>query len=180
MRWRSRLLLLGYWIAAAWSPSGLADDRDRSADLREAIVFKLLMFVDWPEGPSREAGEPFRFCVLDNGTRRSLMAELDGKRLRDKTLTLLRIERDAASLRQCHAVFIDGGNRRHLAAVAAGTRGAAVLVVAEGDQAIQEGATIALSTAGGRPAFDVNLAAARAANLSISSKLLRIARSVFE
>jgi len=180
MRGRSPLLLLCFWLAAAWSCPSLADDQAATTSLRDAVVFKLLMFVDWPQNPQADAPEAFRFCVLDDGGRSPMMAELDGKRLRNRTLTLLRITRDAASLRQCHAIFIDAGNQRHLAGVAAGTRPAPVLIIAEGNLAIQEGAIIALSTAGGRIVFDVNLAAARAANLAISSKLLRVARSVFE
>lgn len=180
MRWRLPLLLLCAWLAQALAPPCRADERGARADLRQAVVFKLLLFVDWPQDAARAHPELFRFCVLDEGGPGSAMAELDGKRLGERTLTVLHVGRDAEALRRCHAIFIDAGNRRSLAGVAAGTRQASVLVIAEGDQAIQEGATIGLSTAGGRIAFDINLAAARAANLAISSKLLRIARSVFE
>ncbi|MBI4983934.1 MAG: YfiR family protein [Rhodocyclales bacterium] len=180
MRRRSLRLLLGVWLAAALALPGAAQEAADAPRLRDAVIFKLLLFVDWPAAGAHEAAAPFRLCVLDDGGHGVAMADLAGRHLRERPLALLRVARDAGSLRKCHAIFLDAGEQRHLAAVAAATREAPVLIIAEGDQAIQQGAAIALSTAGGRIVFDINLAAARAANLAISSKLLRVARSVFE
>ncbi len=138
------------------------------------------MFVDWPEQALPERQDIFRFCVLDDGERRPAMAGLDGKRLQSRTLALQRIRRDLGDLRKCQAIFVDAENQKNLARVAAGARGAPVLVIAEGDLTVQQGAAIAIATAGGRIVFDINLAVAREANLTISSKLLRLARSVLE
>jgi hypothetical protein len=95
-------------------------------------------------------------------------------------VSVLRIGRDLGELPRCDAFFIDAANHRLAAATAASDRKAPLLVIAEGDEAIQHGAIIGLSTASGRTVFDVNLAAARTAGLVVSSKLLRLARRVIE
>jgi hypothetical protein len=55
---------------------------------------------------------------------------------------------------------------------------AKALTVSDRADFIDEGGVIGLTAAGGRYTFDVNLAAARSAELKLSSQLLKLARSV--
>jgi hypothetical protein len=80
----------------------------------------------------------------------------------------------------CQAVFVESGDPYALLRVAAASRSMAILVLAEGDHAVQQGAGIGFSLAGNHVVFDIDLAALRAAGFSVSSKLLRLARSVSE
>lgn len=174
----ARLLLLLGCIAALGSARDAAADRAREAEIRQAVVFNLLQFVEWPEG--RQSNGEFRLCVVDDAGRDDVLAALRGRRLRERRISVLRIGRDLGDLSRCEALFIGAGNPRLVAATAASDRRAPLLVIAEGDEALQHGATIGLSTSSGRMVFDVNLAAARGAGLVISSKLLRLARRVID
>lgn len=166
------LLLLLVGGALALSPPIRAERVAESA-LREAIVVKLLMFVDWP-GPRPREPE-LRLCETGGAIRGA-----NGRMVRDRRLKVVEINRDLGELHRCDVFFADADSPRLVPAVAAGERKTALLVIAEGEQTLQQGATIALSRAGGRMVFDVNLASARAAGLTISSKLLRLARHVVE
>lgn len=174
-----RLLLLLGCIAALATARDAAADRVREAEVRQAVIFNLLQFVEWPEGRQPPGGE-FRLCVVDDAGRDDMLAALHGRRLRERRLSVLRIGRDLGDLGRCEALFIGAGNRRLVAAAAAGDRRAPLLVIAEGDEALQHGAIIGLATTSGRMVFDVDLAAARSAGLIVSSKLLRLARRVVE
>lgn len=162
------LLLVGAAMALS-SPA--RSERVSESALREAIVVKLLMFVDWPEPRPGE----IRLCETAGAIRGA-----EGGMVGDRRLKVIRIGRDLGELHRCDVFFADADNQRLVPAVAAGGRKTALLVIAEGEQTLQQGATIALSRAGGRMVFDVNLASARAAGLTISSKLLRLARHVVE
>lgn len=164
------LLLIG---AAMLLASPAHAERVAEAALREAIVVKLLMFVDWPEAPRGE--QELRLCEMAGAIRGA-----NGRMVRNRRLKVVEINRDLGELHRCDVFFADADSPRLVPAVAAVERKTALLVIAEGEQTIQQGATIALSRAGGRMVFDVNLAAARAASLTISSKLLRLARHVIE
>lgn len=174
-----RLLLLLGCIAALGSARDAAADRASEAEVRRAVVFNLLQFVEWPDGRQPPNGE-FRLCVVDDAGRDDVLAALHGRRLRERRIAVLRIGRDLGDLSRCETLFIGAGNPRLVAATAASDRRAPLLVIAEGDEALQHGATIGLSTSSGRMVFDVNLAAARSAGLVVSSKLLRLARRVIE
>lgn len=168
----ARPLLLLFAAAMALSSPTRAE-RVAEAALREAIVVNLLMFVEWPE--PRRGGQELRLCVT-SGTIRGA----NGRMVRNQPLKVVEINRDLGELHRCDVFFADADSQRLVPAIAARERKTALLVVAEGEQTIQQGATIALSVAGGRMVFDVNLASARAAGLTISSKLLRLARHVVE
>lgn len=178
MRRISRLLMIcGCCIAAALPIPASAISSAPENELREAVLFNLLMFVDWPQRNPQD-GAPIRFCTVDDATPASSIRGLDGREVRGRRLAVRRIDRSLGDLHKCDVVFIDAANRRQGAAIAAGTRQQPILVIAEDDNGLQYGAIIAISVAGGHFVFDVNHAAAQAAGLSISSKLLRLARQV--
>lgn len=171
------LLLVG-WLAAT-TPCQ-AGDALRDSDLKQAVVYNLLSFVEWPQARPPGADD-LRLCVVDDAGGASTLAEIAGKRLSgQRSIAVIRLGRDFAELQKCHVVFVAGYDNRRLAAVAAGSANAPILIVGEGDKAIQNGATVGIVLSAGHVALDVDLAAARAAGLVISSKLLRLARRVYE
>lgn len=147
-------------------------------EVRDAVVFNLLSFVDWP--PAWQERAELRLCVVGEGPDRNALADLADRKVRQQRLAVVRPGRDFGELHRCQVVFVPGDSAHLLLSVAAGTRGAPILVVAESEQSLQRGATIALSFVAGKVALDINAAAARAANLTISSKLLRLARTVVD
>lgn len=172
----SRLLIL--LLFAALMPGRAVAERAAEAEVRQAVVFNLLMFVDWPEA-RLNANNDFLLCTVDDAGGR-ILARLDGRRLGGRKVSVVTIGRDLGDIHRCDAFFVDAGSPRLVTAATVRERKTPLLVIAEGDEAIRQGATIGLSMAGGRMVFDVNLAAARAAGLTISSKLLRLARRVIE
>ncbi len=149
------------------------------AELKAAIIFNILMFVDWPAEAQPETGGPLGFCMVgaDAGLHSALKA------LNDRPIRGYRFEvRDsipADAARPCHAAFIDSSDRQRQASLRwLGQSG--VLVFSDDAQAPPDAAAVVLQRAGNKIAFDVNLQAVRQARLQVSSKLLRLARVVRE
>ena len=82
------------------------------------------------------------------------------------------------NLRSCHILLLDALERPELARMRQMLRGVNVLTSTDMADPVPGDAIIALSVAGKRVIFDIDLTAAHQAQLSISSKLLRLARSV--
>jgi hypothetical protein len=177
MRW-PRLLLAFAAGLSLLSRAPLAADGISAAKAKAAATVNFLLFTDWPtEVPP---GKPLRLCILAGTPHERQFEPYAGMRIRKTVLEPKRLDRTLNDIAACHAVFVDTGDPRDLQRVSAAVHGRHVLVVATGEHGIQEGAMIALSLTGGHIAFDINIPAARAAGLTFSSKLLRLARSALQ
>lgn len=81
-------------------------------------------------------------------------------------------------LRQCHVLFIPEGQARNLPKVLEHLEDAPVLTVGESAGFAGRGGIIGFFTEQNRLRFEINVDSARRAHLTISSKLLSLARIV--
>lgn len=163
-------------LAAAACQAAAAQTTLHETEAKAAAVFSFLQYVDWPGART----DPLDLCVLGNPSSLLLAAQFQGQPVKGRALAALALDDKLSQLARCDAVFVDSANPHDLQRVAASVRQKPVLVIAEGAQSLALGATIALSVAGGKVSFSVNLDAARTSGLSVSSKLLRLARTVIE
>ena len=82
------------------------------------------------------------------------------------------------NLRDCQAIFVSKSEHKHLRAILTNLKGADVLTVSDIENFSSDGGMIELVFDVDRIRFEINLDAANASHLRISSKLLRLARSV--
>ena len=80
----------------------------------------------------------------------------------------------------CHVLFISRSEESRLVQTLASLKGRNILIVGDSDDFIQRAGMIQLATSQGKIRLRINVHAARAANLTISSKLLRSAELVAE
>ena len=85
---------------------------------------------------------------------------------------------DPAALAQCELVFLPGANTDRIDQAIRMTMQRPVLTVGESPDFLRRGGIIAFVVDGGRVRFDVNLMMAEARGLSLSSRLLQVARAI--
>jgi hypothetical protein len=81
-------------------------------------------------------------------------------------------------VRDCQILFIPAAELAHLDEILTALKGRSVLTVTDANDPAQRGVMIALVTQDSRIRLRIDLQAARAGNLTISSKLLRPAEIV--
>jgi hypothetical protein len=144
--------------------------------LKAVFLFNFAHFVEWPPGALAEENSPFVIGVLGKDPLGSSLDEV----VRGETVSHhpLAIERypDVARLRNCQILFIPAEELPHLAQIIDALKGRSVLTVTDG--AAPRGVVIALRKEDSHIRLRIDLAAARANNLTISSKLLRPAEVV--
>jgi len=148
-------------------------------DVKAAVVANLLAFADWPAHAAPAPNSALVLCVGTQQPLRAPLATLNGRVVRQWVLQVRELT-SAEATAQCHALLLDDGLlaarpalRRELATLP-------VLSFADGQQAPDSAVCIRLDVIDGRVSFTVDLAAARATGLSLSSRLLRLAREVRE
>ncbi|HJV60541.1 MAG TPA: YfiR family protein [Albitalea sp.] len=173
---RPRLAVLVHWLALSLVPC--AAHAVDEGELKAAIVYNILLFVEWPHEALPEAGGPLSLCVTPASSIAAPLKALNHRPLRGFRLEVRELKADDASA--CHAVFVDAADRARLAASLKMQRARGALVLSDDADAPADSTAIVLQPVGARIAFDVNLQPVRQARLQLSSKLLRLARVVRE
>lgn len=139
------------------------------ADLKAAFAYNFASFTVWPPD-SVAAGDRLYFCVPATSPLRAALVELIGKPVNGHPLDVLVLPADAAIDRRCRVVVA--------AAIPPLPSLDGVLTIADGGQIGENGAIITLGRDGLHLYFDIDDGAARRAHLTLSSQLLRLARTV--
>lgn len=171
--------LLAFLLALLPWASVHAERTGAESEVKAALVYNLLLFVQWPE--DRLPGDStLRLCVLGMAAAEDGIDKLGGKVVHNRSLAVRRIAGSGDEARACQAIWVDESKSAQLGRLALAARGNGVLLLGEGAATLAQGAMIAVANEGGRLVFNVDNGAAREARLTISSKLLRLARNVID
>lgn len=176
MRWCRLPLLALAWLVVT-GPAA-AQSSAPEAEVKAAVVFNLLAFVQWP--PEALAAGQLTLCGFEGTAVESALVRHEGKPVHGLPLVLRRIAGGAEEFQQCQAVFVAAGNPSALRRAAAAGRNLPLLVIGEGAGALDGGGMVGVGVVGGRVVLDVDQSALRRARLTASSKLLRLARILVE
>lgn len=155
-----------------WSVAYAADE----ASLKAAIVYNLMLYVEWPASVRGSADKPWVLCVPSTHPASHALRHLEGRPLRDSRLRVASQFLPGPN-GPCHAVLISAADMRDEQGYLPGP---GVLVISEEERGGHPAASIVLQRVDNRLAFRVDLRTARAAELQFSSKLLRLAREIQE
>jgi len=176
-RWRTVLAVL--CLAGSTSSNTLAQalPTDR-ASLETAIVYNILLFVQWPGEDAMPADAPLVLCVDSSSALYASATQLNGRSLRRMKLAVQPAESPAS---RCKAIYVDTDTSLKVASGSGPSVARDSLLIISGSRfAMQDLPTVQLIESGGRLAFDISQKRARQAGLTVSSKLLRLARKVIE
>jgi hypothetical protein len=174
---RRAVLACAALAALLLSPARGATQADEY-QLKAVFLFNFGQFVEWPREVYDSPQAPFTICVLgDDPFGRTLDDVVRGESIGSRSLVVRRYQ-DPADIVGCHILFVGRGDSRLLPDALAAARGHSVLTVTDAEGAEDLGAIIVLYNDRSRIRMRINLAAARANHLVISSKLLRPAEVV--
>lgn len=155
----------------------VAQPQAPEAELKAAIMTNMLLFVDWPS-QGAQTRDGLTVCYLGAGLVANALLPLRGTLLKGKPLTVEHVE--ATDVRRCHALYVSPTEAAVLPLLASQLQGSGILLVGDSPGYLQRGVMVNLEIGGGRVVFDINLRSLRESGLSVSSKVLRLARQVRE
>lgn len=175
-----RLLALAAVMALVLAAAALSDNPARAApaeatesQIKAVFLFNFARFVQWPDGAFAAGDTPFHICILGTDP---FGPELDevvaGETVDGRPMVVRRLDR-ADEAGDCHIAYVDAADAGNFDEALAAVQDRPTLLVSDLDRAAEQGAVIQFHRDGSRVRLRINLAAARSAGLTISSKLLR-------
>ena len=140
--------------------------------LKAAFLYNFITFTEWPA----ETGNTLNLCVYGPDP---FGDKLQGKNVAGRSLAVRRTN-SVNGLGNCQIVFITRPMIDRLSGALDDLKGRPVLTVADSPGAARQGVAINMGTEQNKVTFEANLGVARSNGLNLSSKLLRLAREVYQ
>ncbi len=148
--------------------------------MKAAYLYNFATFTTWPTNPNYSgASNSVRLCILGNDSFGGALEKLTKNPSGGVRIALSYLA-DINDVNHCQILFIDASELNNSAEIMKQLDKFPVLTVTDNPDLFRAGAMIGLFLDNKRLTFDVNYAQAKNAQLSISSKLLRVARKVLQ
>ncbi|SHG69407.1 YfiR family protein [Massilia sp. CF038] len=159
-------------VLALFTAGPVAAQPVQANDLKAAFIFNFAVFTEWPRQVLPD-GAPFNICAGAGNAMLPALLQLNDKAVNGHRIA---VRSSVTPVRGCHVLVLDRADHEQWPQYKRELGGSHVLTVS--DELGADGAVILLSMQNQRVSFDIDLTAARGTQLTISSKLLRLARSV--
>lgn len=171
-RLKTAVLLLLFSVGFATSH---AQPLSTANQVKAVFLFNFTQFVSWPSFAFDGNTSPFVIGVLGSDPFGAYLDKVvEGERVGNHPIVVQRYT-DIKEAKNCHILFI---NKNNPAEVIKALDNQSVLTVSDAEQFAAEGGIIRFYVENNRIRLQINEKAARAANLIISSKLLRLANVI--
>jgi hypothetical protein len=150
--------------------------------VKAAILVGFAKTTEWPPGTFKDGARTLVIGVFGRDTLgeaavRPFTTPAPGAHPTAQTVQF-KVIADEADARSCHVLFIPRQERRHTRDVLDRLKEAPVLTVGEADDFLDQDGMVCLVPKDGKMKFEINLNAAKAANLKIPAKVLGAALKV--
>ena len=178
-RYLSRLCLSVLLLLGADGARIAAGERaTQEYQVKAVFLFNFTQFVDWPPAAFPSAEQPIVIGVLGEDPFGTYLDEtVRGEKVNNRPLVVHRFGR-GDDVSACQVLFISQSEASRLDQVIAGLRDRSVLTVSDLPAFGRHGGMIRFVMENSRVKLRINAGAAKAAGLTLSSKLLRVAEIV--
>jgi hypothetical protein len=156
--------------------------RDQSTSdeykVKAVFLFHFAQFVEWPASVFADAQSPIVIGVLGEDPFGNYLDEtVFGEKVNDRPLVVNRYQR-ASDIQNCHILFVSKSVKEKQDEIIQTLKGKRILTVSDLSGFAKSGGMIRFVNEENKIKIRINLDAAKAEGLTISSKLLRIAEIV--
>lgn len=169
-------VIAGFVLLCAALPMNYARaDTVPEYTLKAAFIYNFATFTEWP---GRNA-ETLDLCILGSNPFGDALKTIEGKLVGNARLVTRHVTVSDSTLRNCQIMFISTSEKDRLPGILDLAREYSILSVADFQNAARQGVMIELAMEQKKITFEINLEAAKRARLNLSSKLLRLAKTVY-
>jgi hypothetical protein len=164
-------------VGAIFGPLGPSAQKSkpREFEVKATYLYNFARFVEWPTTAAAAKSDSFPICVLGQDPfGPALDTIVAGETIGGKAVLVKRVLKPQEAV-SCGVLYISSSEETRLREVLAGLDKAAVLTVSDIPRFSQRGGMIQFVQESNKIRFEVNLARAEGAGLTLSSELLKVA-----
>jgi hypothetical protein len=147
--------------------------------LKAAFVYNLAKFTEWP-ADVLPASAPLVACIMgESPVAQALERIVKGRMVMGHSVSVVRLSGDEPH-RSCHLLYAAGLTTAEVGALGAAAQGSAILTIIDSDAATRPPMIAHLFIENGKLRFDLDHGRAKRSRLQLSSKLLPLAKRVYD
>jgi len=149
--------------------------------IKAGFIYNFAKFVEWPSAAFAQPDSPIVIGILGTDPFGNLIDRIiENKRIGARGLVVKRLKwgTDLKDLRECKILFVGASEKAHLDDLVQIVKSLPILTVGETPGFAERGGVIRFVLEDNRVRFEINVEAAHQADLTISSRLLTLARII--
>lgn len=169
------LASLCYVAVHAATPAAALSDQYR---VEAVFLFNFAQFVEWPVTAFNSPTDPLLIGVLGDDPFQSYLDDLvKGEKVGERSIEIRRYQR-VEDIADCHILFVCRSEAASVETTIAQLKGRSILTISDLDTFTRAGGMVRFVTENGKIRLRINVEAAKACKLTISSKIIRPATVV--
>ena len=150
----------------------------RENQVKAVFLFNFTQFVEWPANAFSSSDAPFIIGIVGKDPFGDYIDQtVRGEKMMNHPLVVQRYK-TVRDIRDCHILFIGADDMEKLKEVSSVLNRRSTLTVSDSNNFANAGGMIRFFTKENKTKLQINLSAVKAAELNISSKLLRVAEII--
>ena len=146
--------------------------------IKAGFIYNFANLVQWPSSAFAQPDSPIVLGILGEDPFGTILNRvLEGKKVNGRAFLVKRL-RSVTDLKECHILFVSSSDMTHLTEAIHLVKGMPILTIGEIPGFAKRGGIINLVIEDNTVRFEVNVEAAKEADLNISSRLLALAKIV--
>ncbi len=181
---RLGILIVALSVSLSWAPEAVAQASDSDSSeylIKAGFIYNFAKFVEWPTVAFAQPDSPIVIGVLGTDPFGNLIDRIvENKKIGARGLVVKRVKwnADLKDLKECKILFVGASEKAHVDDLLQIVKSLPILTVGETPGFAERGGVIRFVLEDNRVRFEINVEAARRADLTISSRLLTLARIV--
>jgi hypothetical protein len=177
MRQKILACLMLVLLSVLGRPAMAQDAPVSELDLKAAFLFNFTKFVEWPAEAFQGEDATVNVGVFDSDEdfTKTLKTLLSDKKAHGRSFSVRKLT-NPAEAKTCHILFFRERETKKMTAAYESVKRLPILTVGESDEFLDQGGMFNLFFEDKQLRFEVNQTTAENAKLTVSSKLLRLAK----
>lgn len=144
--------------------------------VKAAFIYNFTRFISWPSSAFNSPTAPFVIGIVGNDPFGSYLEDIIAQEKVDGHPIIVQRYRDIKDINNCQILYISVGDNNKIKEIISGVAHKNVLTVGDADKFVNWGGAINFFKDDNKLRVQINKAAAKAAGVEISSKLLKISK----